>query len=245
MLKKVLIIEYDSYMVALTICSTCSHFLKIMYQIAYFAYYVLCNLRFQIAYLLTHLSFSWSLFLHIHLVKFYSNFISPNFLVYCLVHFFFCLVLLFLVCFSFCLVPNFSFLVPILFLLFLVCFWFTLLVPCLVLFLGDSITQFNVSNAIKDSILVNFGECGLAASLGSFQVKYVNPITNMCIIRASREDYEKVWVSLQCSEVLDITRWCLICLIYLIRMLILQGQTNAYITFNHFNIQKTHSRYSS
>jgi ribonuclease P/MRP protein subunit POP5 len=36
---------------------------------------------------------------------------------------------------------------------------------------GDFIilTQFNVSNAIKDSILVNFGECGLAASLGSFQ----------------------------------------------------------------------------
>lgn len=36
---------------------------------------------------------------------------------------------------------------------------------------GDSIiiTQFNISNAIKDSIMVNFGECGLAASLGSFQ----------------------------------------------------------------------------
>lgn len=31
------------------------------------------------------------------------------------------------------------------------------------------ITQFNVSKAIKDSILVNFGECGLASSLGSFQ----------------------------------------------------------------------------
>ncbi|KAA8520586.1 hypothetical protein F0562_014842 [Nyssa sinensis] len=30
-------------------------------------------------------------------------------------------------------------------------------------------------HAIKDNILVNFGECGLASSLGSFQVKYVNP----------------------------------------------------------------------
>ncbi|KAL5102467.1 hypothetical protein RYX36_006794 [Vicia faba] len=58
------------------------------------------------------------------------------------------------------------------------------------------ITQFNVANAIKDSILVNFGECGLAASLGSFQVKYVNPITNVCIIRASREEHEKVWASI-------------------------------------------------
>lgn len=55
------------------------------------------------------------------------------------------------------------------------------------------ITQFNVSRAVKDSILVNFGECGLASSLGSFQVKYVNPITKLCIIRASREDYQKVW----------------------------------------------------
>lgn len=31
------------------------------------------------------------------------------------------------------------------------------------------ITQFNVSKAVKDSILLNFGECGLASSLRSFQ----------------------------------------------------------------------------
>lgn len=31
------------------------------------------------------------------------------------------------------------------------------------------VTQLNVTKAIKDSILVNFGECGLASSLGSFQ----------------------------------------------------------------------------
>ncbi|XP_077245907.1 ribonuclease P family protein / Rpp14 family protein [Tasmannia lanceolata] len=55
------------------------------------------------------------------------------------------------------------------------------------------ISQFNLSKAIKDSILINFGECGLASSLGSFQVKYVNPITKLCVIRASREDYQKVW----------------------------------------------------
>ncbi|CAH9078720.1 unnamed protein product [Cuscuta europaea] len=57
------------------------------------------------------------------------------------------------------------------------------------------ITQFNLSNSIKDSILVNFGECGLASSLNSFQVKYVNPITKVFIIRASREDYKKVWAA--------------------------------------------------
>ncbi|CAK7324313.1 unnamed protein product [Dovyalis caffra] len=55
------------------------------------------------------------------------------------------------------------------------------------------ITKYNLSKAVKDSILVNFGECGLASSLGSFQVKYVNPNTKLCIIRTSREEYQKVW----------------------------------------------------
>ncbi|CAH8251159.1 unnamed protein product [Arabidopsis lyrata] len=55
------------------------------------------------------------------------------------------------------------------------------------------LTQFNLSKAIKDSILVNFGECGLGSSLGSFQVKYVNPITKLCIVRSSREEHRQVW----------------------------------------------------
>ncbi|KAJ8751988.1 hypothetical protein K2173_000734 [Erythroxylum novogranatense] len=58
------------------------------------------------------------------------------------------------------------------------------------------LTQFNVSKAIKDNILVNFGECGLASCIGSFQVKYVNPITKLCIIRASRVEYQKVWCAI-------------------------------------------------
>ncbi|KAK3404191.1 hypothetical protein EUGRSUZ_K00052 [Eucalyptus grandis] len=49
---------------------------------------------------------------------------------------------------------------------------------------------------IPTYILVNFGECGLASSLGSFQVKYVNPITKLCIIRASREEHQKVWAAI-------------------------------------------------
>ncbi|KAL8160177.1 hypothetical protein V2J09_001714, partial [Rumex salicifolius] len=55
------------------------------------------------------------------------------------------------------------------------------------------ITQFNVANAIKDSILVNFGECGLASSLGSLQVKYINPITKVCVIRTSRKEHQMIW----------------------------------------------------
>ncbi|ESQ36459.1 hypothetical protein EUTSA_v10009004mg [Eutrema salsugineum] len=55
------------------------------------------------------------------------------------------------------------------------------------------LTQFNLSKAIKDSILVNFGECGLGSSLGSFQVKHVNPVTKLCIVRSSREEHRQVW----------------------------------------------------
>ncbi|KAG0454502.1 hypothetical protein HPP92_023519 [Vanilla planifolia] len=55
------------------------------------------------------------------------------------------------------------------------------------------VTEYNLLKAIKDSILFNFGECGLALSLGSLHVKYLNPATKLCIIKASRADYQKIW----------------------------------------------------
>ncbi|KAL5216669.1 hypothetical protein ABZP36_008070 [Zizania latifolia] len=58
------------------------------------------------------------------------------------------------------------------------------------------LTQLNITKAIRDSILLNFGECGLAACLGSLQVKYVNAITKICVIRVSREDHQKVWAAI-------------------------------------------------
>ncbi|KAL5713627.1 ribonuclease P [Ranunculus cassubicifolius] len=57
------------------------------------------------------------------------------------------------------------------------------------------VTPYNISKAIKDSLLINFGECGSAAIIGSFQVVYVNPITKVCILRVSREGHEKLWSS--------------------------------------------------
>ena len=44
------------------------------------------------------------------------------------------------------------------------------------------ITQFNVAKAIKDSILVNFGECGLASSIGSFQGELVMLFDFSCLL---------------------------------------------------------------
>ena len=36
------------------------------------------------------------------------------------------------------------------------------------------LTQFNITKVIRGSILLNFGECGLAASLGSLQGTTIN-----------------------------------------------------------------------
>ncbi|KAK8944436.1 putative ribonuclease P/MRP protein subunit POP5 [Platanthera zijinensis] len=67
------------------------------------------------------------------------------------------------------------------------------------------VTEYNLLKAIKDKILLNFGECGLALSLGSLQgilfytcalVKYVNPSTRLCVIRTSRDDYQKIWAAM-------------------------------------------------
>ncbi|KAJ0980163.1 hypothetical protein J5N97_008418 [Dioscorea zingiberensis] len=58
------------------------------------------------------------------------------------------------------------------------------------------ISHFNLAKAIKDSILLNFGECSLALLLCSFQVKYVNPVTKVCVIRTSHEDHKKIWTAI-------------------------------------------------
>ncbi|KAH6773144.1 ribonuclease P family protein / Rpp14 family protein [Perilla frutescens var. hirtella] len=58
------------------------------------------------------------------------------------------------------------------------------------------ITKANLEVSIKDSILRNFGECGLASLMNSFPVKYVNPITKLFILRTSREDYRKIWAAI-------------------------------------------------
>ncbi|MCO5555924.1 hypothetical protein L7F22_009468 [Adiantum nelumboides] len=61
---------------------------------------------------------------------------------------------------------------------------------------GPVLTQSSINNAVRDSVLHNFGEFGLAASLPSLQVKYVNPATKLCVIRCSRAEYEKIWCAI-------------------------------------------------
>jgi RNase P/RNase MRP subunit POP5 len=44
----------------------------------------------------------------------------------------------------------------------------------------------------RDSLQQTFGDYGLGSALASFQVKYYNPISNVCMIRCSRDEYRKV-----------------------------------------------------
>jgi hypothetical protein len=67
------------YMVTLIFFNYGGSFFEKYVSISVIAFSLLCNLRYQVAYLLTPLSFFWSLFSHIHLVEFYPDFISPNF----------------------------------------------------------------------------------------------------------------------------------------------------------------------
>ncbi|CAM6108885.1 unnamed protein product [Calypogeia fissa] len=53
-----------------------------------------------------------------------------------------------------------------------------------------------VSAAIQESLVLTFGDHGLGSSLPSLQVKYVNPITSLCLIRCSRQEYQKVWCAI-------------------------------------------------
>jgi len=59
-----------------------------------------------------------------------------------------------------------------------------------------ALNQFSITKAIRDSLLVNFGEHGLASTAVYLQVKYANPITKLCIVRCLRKDYNKVWCAI-------------------------------------------------
>lgn len=60
----------------------------------------------------------------------------------------------------------------------------------------DTITEAALLATFRDSLQQNFGDYGLGCALASFQVKYYNPVSNLCIVRCSRDEYRQVWASL-------------------------------------------------
>ncbi|KAK3246965.1 hypothetical protein CYMTET_43521 [Cymbomonas tetramitiformis] len=51
-------------------------------------------------------------------------------------------------------------------------------------------------SAFRESLGLNFGDVGRGVAAQSLQVKYFNPLTNLCIIRCSRDSYRQVWCAI-------------------------------------------------
>lgn len=58
--------------------------------------------------------------------------------------------------------------------------------------IDETLTEANIQSVLRESIALNFGDYGLGICLASQQVKYYNPLTNLCIVRCGREQYKGV-----------------------------------------------------
>eukprot|EP00798_Chlamydomonas_sp_ICE-L_P013396 gene13396-19247_t len=55
----------------------------------------------------------------------------------------------------------------------------------------ESLNEGALLQASRDAIQTNFGDLGLGSSMTSFQVKYWNPFTNICVLRCGRDSSKK------------------------------------------------------
>ncbi|KAL2623596.1 hypothetical protein R1flu_003801 [Riccia fluitans] len=53
-----------------------------------------------------------------------------------------------------------------------------------------------LGSIIQESMEVNFGEHGLSSIINSMQVKYLNPVTGLCLVRCSRDEYHRLWCAI-------------------------------------------------
>ncbi|KAG2135193.1 Rpp14/Pop5 family-domain-containing protein [Suillus bovinus] len=51
----------------------------------------------------------------------------------------------------------------------------------------------SIYNALRDSVVTNIGDAGWGAVGMSLNVKYLSPLTNLCIIRIARDHYRIAW----------------------------------------------------
>ncbi|KAF8700062.1 hypothetical protein AX14_000832 [Amanita brunnescens Koide BX004] len=60
-----------------------------------------------------------------------------------------------------------------------------------------------VYNALKHSVVCNFGDTGWGAVGLSMSVKYFSPMTNVCIIRVAREQHKVAWGAVTLLSAVD------------------------------------------
>eukprot|EP01114_Cavostelium_apophysatum_P000280 TRINITY_DN10269_c0_g1_i1.p1 TRINITY_DN10269_c0_g1~~TRINITY_DN10269_c0_g1_i1.p1 ORF type:complete len:157 (+),score=28.68 TRINITY_DN10269_c0_g1_i1:69-539(+) len=62
----------------------------------------------------------------------------------------------------------------------------------------EGLTAFHLSNEVKKSVSLNFGEYGAALLLRSLAGKYYNTVTNLAIVRSDRDHHKMTWLALNC-----------------------------------------------
>ncbi|PSC69139.1 spindle assembly abnormal 6-like protein [Micractinium conductrix] len=62
--------------------------------------------------------------------------------------------------------------------------------------LDEGLSEAALLASFRDSLQQNFGDHGLGCALASFQVKYYNPVSCLCAVRCSRDEYRQIWASL-------------------------------------------------
>ena len=55
-----------------------------------------------------------------------------------------------------------------------------------------AMSEASLLSAIRESVQTNFGDLGLGLALASLQVKFFHPVTNICVVRCSREQHQQV-----------------------------------------------------
>ncbi|KDQ15839.1 hypothetical protein BOTBODRAFT_173512 [Botryobasidium botryosum FD-172 SS1] len=70
-----------------------------------------------------------------------------------------------------------------------------------------TVSSKQIWNALKDSVLLNFGDAGWGAVGGSLNVKYFSPVTNLCIIRVGRDNHQIAWGAITLLTTLENERF--------------------------------------
>jgi ribonuclease P/MRP protein subunit POP5 len=69
--------------------------------------------------------------------------------------------------------------------------------------MDTSLNEAALLPVLRDSMAVNFGDHGLGMALASLSVKYYNPLTGLCVVRCSRDQFKEV-CHLLCNAVIRI-----------------------------------------
>ena len=58
--------------------------------------------------------------------------------------------------------------------------------------LDDTFSEAKLQAVLRNSMAINFGDYGVGIGSTSLQVKYLNPLTNVAIVRCSRDQLQEV-----------------------------------------------------